>query len=388
MAAEEDGDDERVSVRMRCTPREAGLWVAAVELARRVAGEELAVWQCAEQIAAEAASAVGAPDCAADASEREGGAGVAPAAGASACGDAAAREHGLRERAFPGLRWKSLAASLPHRLAVLARDLPACTPREVERRLVAAVAFLQRVDFEVARVLRQVVARRLHRELGFACFERYARERLDLAPRTARRLVSLARVEHRAPEAASAFRTGRITAFQAQAIARVADLESARAWVERARAVSLRRLLDDVGSPPAPEIAFTAPRAAARFFVAMLGRAGSLERMLAHAIATWMEAEAQFRDYADFARDGYRCTVPGCSARRNLQSHHVRFRSAGGPDEAWNRTTLCAHHHLRGVHGGTLRIRGRAPAELVFALGPEPAERFRSGDVRVEGGRG
>ena len=30
-----------------------------------------------------------------------------------------------------------------------------------------------------------------------------------------------------------------------------------------------------------------------------------------------------------------------------------------------------------------LRIRGRAPHELVYALGPEPAERYRSGDVRI-----
>jgi hypothetical protein len=101
-------------------------------------------------------------------------------------------------------------------------------------------------------------------------------------------------------------------------------------------------------------------------------------------ITTWVAAGARFRDYADFTRDGFRCTVPGCTARRNLQSHHVRFRSQGGVDEAWNRTTLCAHHHQRGVHGGTVTIRGRAPDALEYALGPEPAERFRSGDVRME----
>jgi hypothetical protein len=40
--------------------------------------------------------------------------------------------------------------------------------------------------------------------------------------------------------------------------------------------------------------------------VARLG----LEAMLGHAIATWLEAGAQFEDYADFERDGFRCTVP------------------------------------------------------------------------------
>jgi hypothetical protein len=63
-----------------------------------------------------------------------------------------------------------------------------------------------------------------------------------------------------------------------------------------------------------------------------------------------LEAGAQFDDHADFTQDGFRCTVPACTARRNLQSHHVHFRSAGETDVAWNRTTLCACHHHRGVH--------------------------------------
>jgi hypothetical protein len=71
----------------------------------------------------------------------------------------------------------------------------------------------------------------------------------------------------------------------------------------------------------------------ADFFLAMLARAGSLERLLAHAI---------------------------------------------------RRTTLCAWRHERALHPErTLRIRGRAPDGLVFALGPEPAERFGSGNVRI-----
>jgi hypothetical protein len=109
-----------------------------------------------------------------------------------------------------------------------------------------------------------------------------------------------------------------------------------------------------------------------------LVRAVGLEAMLDHALATWLEAGRAFRDYADFERDGYRCTVPACSARRNLQSHHIWFRSAGGPDEAWNRTTLCAYHHERGVHAGTISIRGRAPDARIYARG---VGRFRSGGV-------
>jgi hypothetical protein len=145
--------------------------------------------------------------------------------------------------------------------------------------------------------------------------------------------------------------------------------------------VSLRRLEDDVEAEAKPAaIAFRAPPEVAALFLAMLARAGSLEALLAHAIPAWAEEGGRFRDPADFDRDGWRCTVPGCTARRNLQSHHIRFRSAGGPDEPWNRTTLCAFHHHRGVHAGAVRITGRAPDGLSFELA---GERWRSGDVRV-----
>jgi hypothetical protein len=72
--------------------------------------------------------------------------------------------------------------------------------------------------------------------------------------------------------------------------------------------------------------------------------------------------------------------VPACSARRNLHSHHIRFRSAGGADKSWNRTTLCAFHHERGVHAGMIGIRGRAPEQLTYELG---VGAFRSGDRKT-----
>jgi hypothetical protein len=207
-------------------------------------------------------------------------------------------------------------------------------------------------------------------ELGFESFERYVQERLDLSARTARRLVRLARAEHRAPPVASAFREGRITLLQAESLLRSGG------DVAQAERVTLRRLPE---AEPA-RVDFVAPRSVARLFLAMLVRMGGLGAMLEHAISTWLEAGEQFRDYADFERDDFRCTVPACSARRNLQSHHLRFQSAGGADEPWNRTTLCAFHHRRGLHLGELRIRGRAPEDLVYELG---FGIFRSGDVRI-----
>jgi hypothetical protein len=75
-----------------------------------------------------------------------------------------------------------------------------------------------------------------------------------------------------------------------------------------------------------------------------------------------------------------RSVSPGCTSQRSLHAHHVLFRSAGGTDDLANLTTLCAAHHQRCVHGGLIRIRGRAPEALVFEM---PLDRFGSGDLRV-----
>src|SRR6185436_9578082 len=92
----------------------------------------------------------------------------------------------------------------------------------------------------------------------------------------------------------------------------------------------------------------------------------ALEGMLRRVIADW-EAEPHHRDPV-FARDGWRCTVPACSSRRNLHDHHVRFRSRGGDNRRANRTTVCAAHHLHGLHAGIVRACGAAP-QLRWELG-------------------
>jgi len=58
-------------------------------------------------------------------------------------------------------------------------------------------------------------------------------------------------------------------------------------------------------------------------------------------------------------RDGWRCTNPGCS-RPAAHVHHIEFRSHGGSDEESNLTSVCAAHHLRGIHMGRLRVSGKA----------------------------
>jgi hypothetical protein len=367
-------EEEHVRVRATGPPELAGRWAFACELARRMAGEALPVWACAEAMAAEAASRWGGPETETPVHR------WAPAARGKRGADD--REHGLRHVLWPQLPWGHPCALKPSRIECLAGGAAGCSSLELDARLRAATAFLQSLDLETGRLLRQVLERGLHREMGF---ERYVAERLDIAPRTARRLVALAREEGRTPRIAQAFRAGHVTAFQAEVLGRVAAGDEAH-WLARAARVTLRRLEDDAAAVPRAAVAFRAPPDVAAFFAAMVRRAGGLAALLDHVIATWLAAGDRFtgpREYADFERDGWRCTVPGCTARRNLHGHHVRFRSAGGPDESWNRTTLCAWHHQRGVHTGLIRIAGRAPAGLLYELG---VGRFRSGD-RIVGRR-
>ena len=93
----------------------------------------------------------------------------------------------------------------------------------------------------------------------------------------------------------------------------------------------------------------------------------ALERLLRHVLRYW-ESTRRHHDPI-FARDGWRCTVPACSSRRNLHDHHIEFRSRGGANTRDNRTTVCAAHHLHGLHDGTIRAWGTAPAAIEWQLG-------------------
>ncbi len=65
------------------------------------------------------------------------------------------------------------------------------------------------------------------------------------------------------------------------------------------------------------------------------------------------------------ARDGYRCTVPGCRRNVGLDLHHIEYQSRGGGHEMSNLTTICSLHH-KAVHFGKLVIRGAAPDHVTF----------------------
>jgi hypothetical protein len=94
-------------------------------------------------------------------------------------------------------------------------------------------------------------------------------------------------------------------------------------------------------------------------------------RMIDSFELTWdVRRDAKWRRrYRIFERDGWRCRAPGCSSRRNLQAHHVIYRSQGGCDEDDNLAVLCATHHQQGIHAGRLRGRGSTDGFLRWEFG-------------------
>jgi hypothetical protein len=94
-------------------------------------------------------------------------------------------------------------------------------------------------------------------------------------------------------------------------------------------------------------------------------------RMIDSFLHTWdASSDTKWRrDHRIFVRDGWRCRVPGCSSRRNLQVHHLIYRSHGGGNEDDNLAVLCATHHLQGIHAGRLRCRGSCEGRLRWEFG-------------------
>ena len=70
-----------------------------------------------------------------------------------------------------------------------------------------------------------------------------------------------------------------------------------------------------------------------------------------------------------YIRAGWRCMAPGCTSRRNLEDHHIRYRSRQGSDDLSNRTCACRFHHQQGEHGMLARLRGTAPLGITWRLG-------------------
>ncbi len=239
----------------------------------------------------------------------------------------------------------------------------------------------------------------LWRHLGFASFGHYSAERLGMAERTVAQRVWLERRLHELPGLREAMRQGRVSYEKARLVAGVAFPKDVEAWVavaERCTCIELRRRVEagEQAQMCARErVSVVAPRRVAGLFedacravMLVTGRwlppGECLSRMCDHFIVAWegIRERRMTLQRRVIERDQGFCQVPGCS-RAAVHAHHVRWRSRGGGDEPENLVSLCAGHHLHGIHRGYIRVSGRAPDGLVWELGElgEPRKEARAG---------
>jgi hypothetical protein len=382
-----DGEP-RVIFHLPCPRHVRVQWRQTLELARRMAGAPLRTWEAAEGVAAEALSGAEAPPS-----------------------DVPADAPSTRRPVEP------LTRSRPDSTPLDDIDLRHLSPQHthdpftLDERMRLVMAAMQRIDSEVGRLLLQLIEGQIYRVLGFNSLAHYAHEHLGISDRKARALLALERRTTTATAIGDAYRQGNLSWLRTLTILPVAAERVAAAWVERARAVTTRRLVDEVqwaldakdasGSeaPIAPppldaplvrperqtcapgtaavdaHIVFAAPASIAgllRQAIAAFSHANApswrgFERVLEHVRSEWQRSPRHPDPV--FARDGWRCAVPGCSSRRNLHDHHLLFRSRGGSNARDNRVTVCAWHHLRGIHDGRIRAHGAAPHSVTWELG-------------------
>jgi hypothetical protein len=228
----------------------------------------------------------------------------------------------------------------------------------------------------------------LWRLAGFASFEHYCAERLGMAPRTVEQRAALERRLWQVPALRQARDRG-LSYEKLRVLSRLPDGEIA-GWVPRAWRLTCVALRDAVEARDeaqmraarvlrarvpgrVAEVLAAAFRAVRGVEGCLLGDGPCLVRVARHFVETWRPCvrKARTRSQRVRARDLGRCQAPGCS-RLARHAHHVEYRAHGGDDADRNLVALCACHHLRAVHGGSLRVRGTAPDRLVWEVGGRP----------------
>lgn len=269
-----------------------------------------------------------------------------------------------QERAGLSARRAWQLVALDRRLVSLPRLAAAYRTGELSWVRASAIAGIatEATEADWMRVARSVTVRRLRAEVGLAMAVQGARPP---------GLASDGRVQLSAPRAAGAgeTRAGETGAAETGAAetalsdgeGRVqirfwAPLEVASLWrqaIAASRVALGRERAADVAGPAEWEC---------------------VEHVLEAFVAAWSvrKTAAWQRRYRIFERDGWRCRVPGCSSRANLQVHHVVFRSQGGGEDDGNLVTLCATHHLRGIHQGRLRCHALPDGLLAWEFAPDP----------------
>ena len=228
------------------------------------------------------------------------------------------------------------------------------------------------------------------RDAHFASFDHYCAERLGMGGRTVEQRIALDRRMYAVPQLREALRDGRISYEKARLIAWQADDRTVDDWIERARGttcVALRREIEELDEGQISARGGIDVRMPARVRGVLEDAIGAvrthagrwltpsecLRQVAEHFIQVW-EATSKQRSTVQrkvLKRDKGFCQVPGCS-RAAAHVHHIIHRSQGGTDDPWNLVSLCAAHHLHGIHDGWIRVSGRAPDQLRWEFVADP----------------
>ena len=390
-AASRDGDEpwDLVSLEVPAEYR------VVVEEAMRLAGETLwpgaPTWQRLEAIAQEYLGEYGEEEEEPEAARPE-----EPAGGANRPEGAIAPEDLEKALEIDSNGWDWLSAVEP----VAAPELSPMEPEALHARLQDLVGKQRGWDLTFGRMARIFVRKGLARQLGFANLGHYVKERLGMGRRAFEQRVRLERRMEELPQLRHALQRGEVSYEQARLVAGVADFDTVNEWIRRAGGMTCIELVRAIAGAEGAQacargkVEVRTPQGVSRLLSAALRRAAGLfgpelfpgEHLLLltwHFVPTWGPVFwGRRRPSPAKRRDGGFCTCPGCS-RGWAGDHHLVFRSQGGSDRKGNLTGVCAPHHLRGIHGGRLRVTGTAPDHLVWTLRSGrrlgPAGRRRSG---------
>jgi hypothetical protein len=284
-------------------------------------------------------------------------------------------------------QWADLAAADPLKMPEFSGEID---PWRIDAELKGFMEMQNRWDDAFGHVALLLQRCRAWEILRFGSFQQYCEERLGMAPRTVAQRAALERSLLRIPLLRQALREKRITYEKARVIARqIQDGHAVAArpliaMAETLTCVELRERLEveaeeqmcarglfTVTMPPhitdLLKDAFRAVRAEAKRWMS-IGRC--LLTRAAHFVQVWKAHVKEIRTARRriLARDRHRCQVPGCS-RPAVHLHHIEFRAHGGSDDPGNLISLCAAHHLFGIHDERMNVSGTAPDKLVWQFG-------------------
>ena len=311
----------------------------------------------------------------------------------------------------------------------------ALDPWELHKVLKAAYRPGGSDSLELAGVLREIRNRHLWRAIPkdahgaqFRSFGDYVGERLGMSLRTAQRLIRAEAAAWRQPALRAACRGGALSPLKVSVLIGALDLglngTAAAGWVEYARRMPVRRLIDAVdwarsraavdpswvsndGAAPDPTFRFDggytdafattlaaseASPATTRLRIWLepgerqtLGAAiCAIRKLRGTKWPLWACLNDLFDHFVDtydnqgyrslskqspvLKRDNWHCQAPGCTARSSLHVHHIAPRGVGGPNTFDNLIVLCDFHHLA-IHRGWIGCWGKAPNRIRWQLG-------------------